>query len=88
MRLLIILLFFICSCNNSNKLKPSDTLFKEEDKNWEELYAIELARALFHEDDIAFYFFWPYYLRERYLNRNKKTPLPKEGGYQHEPQTN
>ncbi len=79
MRLLFIWILFISSCTNSNKLKPSDTLFKEEDRNWEEVYAIELERSLFHEDDVSFHFFWPYYLKERYLNKQKKPP-PEGGG--------
>lgn len=79
MRLLFIWILFISSCTNSNKLKPSDTLFKEEDRNWEEVYAIELERALFHEDDVSFHFFWPYYLKERYLNK-QKTLHPKVEG--------
>lgn len=71
MRFIIFILLIISSCqtNNIKKLKPSDTNLKHKEKNWEYLYAIELKRALENEDDLAFYFFWPYYLQERYNNK-------------------
>lgn len=73
MRFVIFILLIISSCqtNNIPKVKPSDTTLKQEEKNWEYLYAIELKRALENEDDAAFYFFWPYYLQERHNNKLK-----------------
>jgi hypothetical protein len=42
---------------------PRDTLFREEDRNWTEIYAHELKVALENNDSEAFYFFWPEYLQ-------------------------
>jgi hypothetical protein len=69
---LCILLFLLCGCIQNNKLKPSDTKLNISNRNWEELYARELFNALKNEDDLAFYFFWPYYLEARYENKLKK----------------
>jgi len=70
MRFLLIVFLFI-SCSQNKLLKPSDTSLKEEDLNWEMLYARELSNALKNQDDLAFYFFWPYYLEARYENKLK-----------------
>jgi len=72
MRFLLIILFF-CNCSlKEPNLKPEDTKFSEEEKNCEQIYALELAAALKNQDDLAFYFFWPYYMWERYKNKCKK----------------
>ena len=66
-------LFFcllFCSCVNKKLLEPADMSLKKE-VNWEHLYARELSNALFHDDDLAFHFFWPYYLKERHRNKSK-----------------
>ena len=72
MRFLFIILLLIGCQSNQHKPKPYDTKYKEEERNWEYLYAIELENALMNEDDLAFYFFWPYYLEARYENKQKK----------------
>jgi hypothetical protein len=41
----------------------------QEKKDWEHLYALELQSALDNEDDIAFHFFWIYYLKARHENK-------------------
>lgn len=61
-------LLFLLSCQHS---KLDKTKFKEDEKNWEYLYSLELKSALENEDDAAFHFFWPYYLQERYNNKLK-----------------
>ena len=71
MRFLFFLLILF-GCQTKHNLKPSDTKFKESERNWEQLYARELHNALKNEDDAAFYFFWPYYLQERLYNKCKK----------------
>ena len=63
------ILFLLCvSCPNKStqKIKPLNI-----EPNWEYLYSLELKSALKNEDDAAFYFFWPYYLQERYNNKLK-----------------
>ena len=72
MRLFFFVLFFITSCHPQlEKPYPQNTEFKESSKNWEYLYSLELQSALRNEDDAAFFFFWPYYLQERYRNKLK-----------------
>ena len=63
------LLFFLTNCKTIQNLKPEDTKLPEQKRNWEELYARELKNALINQDDVAFYFFWPYYLKARYENK-------------------
>ena len=77
MRFLFIILLLIGCQSHQYKPKPSDTKYKEQERNWEYLYAIELQNALTHEDDLAFYFFWPYYLEARYENKQKKLEKSK-----------
>jgi len=61
--LIIILLFVIISCSRKQELQPKDTLFLENNRNWSEVYELELKSALENEDHLAFYFFWPEYLK-------------------------
>lgn len=71
MRLLFIILL-LCGCQSTHyQVKPLDTRYKEEKRDWEYLYSIELKNALDNEDDVAFYFFWPLYLEARYQNKEK-----------------
>jgi len=70
--LCFILCLFITSCKTQKiQPKPRDTQFKESQKNWELLYAAELSSALKNHDDVAFHFFWPLYIEERYKNKCK-----------------
>ena len=71
MRFLFFLLILF-GCQTKHSLKPSDTQFKDSERNWEALYARELSNALINEDDVAFYFFWPLYIQERSHNKCKK----------------
>ena len=67
------MLLLLCGCqSHNNKPKPSDTKYKENKRDWEYLYAVELKNALIHQDDAAFYFFWPLYLEARYENKLKR----------------
>lgn len=67
----LFLLFLISSCSNKKLLTPKDTFFNENERNWEQVYEEELKSALENNDNVAFYFFWPYYLEERYKNKLK-----------------
>lgn len=70
MRIFIVLLLFIAGCSHKKKLSPKDTLFIEENRDWEVIYAQELKSAILNKDDAAFYFFWPEYLKAS--NEKKK----------------
>ena len=75
MRFLFIILIICFGCQNKqiNKSpKPIDTKFKEDNRDWEYLYALELKSALENDDDVAFHFFWTYYLQARYENKLKR----------------
>ncbi len=73
MRLLcLIYILLMTSCASKQpQLKPRDTKFKETQRNWEYLYALELDAALENEDVAAYYFFWPLYMQARYENKCK-----------------
>ena len=63
-RFLFLLYIFITSCSHKNDPQPSDTLFKDSQKNWIDIYANELQIALDNDDTEAFYFFWEEYKKE------------------------
>lgn len=66
-------LFLVMSCSHKKEPTPKDTLFLDKNRDWEHLYAQELKAAIKHEDDAAFYFFWPEYLKV--LSENNKTAI-------------
>ena len=75
MRFLFIILIICFGCQNKqiNKSpKPIDTKLKEDNRDWEYLYALELKSALENDDDVAFHFFWVHYLQARYENKFKR----------------
>lgn len=72
MRFLLCLLFTI-GCSYKKEPMPNDTLFLDKNRDWEYLYAQELKAAIDNEDDAAFYFFWPEYLKS--LSDNNKTAV-------------
>lgn len=75
MRLLALLLFF-SGCAHIHDPQPIDTIFKPQVKNWEKIYADELKAAIANEDDAAFYFFWPEYLKE--IEKNKLSSVNQD----------
>lgn len=68
----LFLFFILLGCQTKHNPKPSDTILKDSDRDWEALYARELNNALKNEDVPAFYFFWPLYLKERFKNKCQK----------------
>lgn len=68
----LFLLLILFGCQAKHNPKPSDTELKESERDWEALYSRELSNALINQDDLAFYFFWPYYMQERLKNKCKK----------------
>ena len=71
MRFLFII-SLLCGCQSTHHQPiPLDTQHKEEKRDWEYLYSIEMKNALDNKDDEAFYFFWPLYLEARYQNKEK-----------------
>lgn len=69
MRVLIFLL--LIGCSQINKPSTKDTRFDPNKRDWEQVYKQELISALENDDEVAFYFFWRYYLEERYNNKLK-----------------
>ena len=65
MRLLLVFFFLIYSSCNPVHVKKTPAA----EKDWAQLYSLELLSALKNDDDQAFYFFWPLYLKE--LNKKK-----------------
>ena len=68
----LFLFLILFGCQTKYSPKPSDTEFKDSERDWEALYSRELLNALKNEDDVAFYFFWPLYIQERSHNKCKK----------------
>jgi len=63
MRALFLLLLTGCY---SNKAPTSlDTSLHEEDRDWVEVYRMEIKRAVENEDEAAYHFFFQEYMRER-----------------------
>tara|TARA_A100001011_G_scaffold344144_1_gene378992 strand:+ start:213 stop:413 length:201 start_codon:yes stop_codon:yes gene_type:complete len=57
-------LFFLLGCVTTHKPQPSDTKFKDSDRNWVKVYEHELKVAIENDDIEAWMFFWPEYLKE------------------------
>tara|TARA_Y100000287_G_scaffold155802_1_gene132698 strand:+ start:378 stop:623 length:246 start_codon:yes stop_codon:yes gene_type:complete len=72
-RTLLLLLFFVNGCAHKPSPKVSDTFFREDQRDWLEIYAEELRSALANGDNDAFYFFWPEYLKE--LEKTRQSPI-------------
>lgn len=64
------LLLLICSCNSKRELHPSDTSFDPNNRDWSQVYEHELNEALKNNDDEAYRFFWPEYLKELYKKKH------------------
>ena len=56
-------LFFLLGCAVTHNPQPSDTKFKESDRNWVKVYEHELKVAIANDDREAWIFFWPEYLK-------------------------
>ena len=63
MRMLLFLLLTGCYVNKAPT--NSDTYLREEDRDWIEVYRIEIKRAVDNEDEDAFHFFMKEYLSEK-----------------------
>jgi hypothetical protein len=72
MRFLFCFLFTI-GCSHKKEPMPSDTLFLDKNRDWYHLYEQELKTAIDNEDDVAFHFFWPEYLKV--LSDNNKRAI-------------
>ena len=61
-----VLLFLLLTGCYSNKAPTSlDTSLCEEDRDWVEVYRMEIKRAVENEDEAAYHFFFHEYMRER-----------------------
>lgn len=63
MRVLLFLLLTGCYTNKAPT--SSDTYLHEEDRDWVEVYRMEIKRAVENEDEAAYHFFFQEYMRER-----------------------
>ena len=71
-----VLLFLLLTGCYSNKAPTSlDTSLHEEDRDWVEVYRMEIKRAVENEDEAAYHFFMKEYLLEKVriwkLNKSK-----------------
>ena len=60
-----LLLVLLAGCVHKNDLKPSDTNFNENQRNWLEVYRNEIKVAVENDDVDAYNFFFEQYMRER-----------------------
>tara|TARA_R110001583_G_scaffold8965_31_gene42439 strand:+ start:442 stop:654 length:213 start_codon:yes stop_codon:yes gene_type:complete len=63
MRALLFLLLTGCYANKTPT--NSDTYLHEEDRDWVEVYRMEIKRAVDNEDEDAYHFFFQEYMRLR-----------------------
>jgi|TARA_R110002096_G_scaffold65459_5_gene159408 hypothetical protein len=64
MRVLIFLLL-LSGCYSNKSPTASDTYLNEEDRDWAEIYRMEIKRAVDNDDEDAYHFFFKEYMRER-----------------------
>ena len=73
MRMLLLLLLTGCYVNKAPT--DSDTYLREKDRDWIEVYRMEIKRAVENEDEAAYHFFMREYLLEKVrvwkLNKSK-----------------
>ncbi len=67
LRFLPVLLLLGCVATRGPQ--PSDTEFKEENKNWKLVYANEMTVALENNDTEAYYFFLQEVVKQEYKNQ-------------------
>lgn len=63
MRMLLFLLLTGCYVNKAPT--NSDTYLREKDRDWIEVYRMEIKRAVENEDEAAYHFFFQEYMRLR-----------------------
>ena len=59
----LIFLSLVVGCSHSNP-QPCDTKFKEEDRDWIQVYIHEVNTAVEHEDHDAYHFFMRELIKE------------------------
>lgn len=69
--LFIIIILVLIGCQTTSIESPNNK-GSDDPRDWEYLYSIELKNALDNQDDMAFHFFWLYYLEARHENKLKK----------------
>ncbi len=63
----------LAGCVATHGPKPSDTIFKEKDRDWLKIYEHELKVARENGDIDAWRFFFPEYIKELKKNAESKT---------------
>ena len=59
-------LLLLCGCVTKHNPQPSDTKFKDRQRNWLETYRAEIKLAIKNEDREAYYFFMQEIVKEHY----------------------
>lgn len=62
----------LLGCVSTRGPRPSDTEFKEEDRNWISVYAHEMKIAKTNNDTEAYYFFLQEIIKEEYRKKYGK----------------
>ena len=65
-------LVLLLGCAVIRAPKPSDTKFKEEDRNWTSIYVHEMKIAKANNDAEAYYFFLQEIIKEEYKKKYGK----------------
>ena len=65
-----LLLFLLTGCSYKYNPQPSDTKFKENQRNWEEVFIYEIKTAIENEDPEAYYFFMQELIKEKYYKEH------------------
>ena len=55
----------LSGCHLNTLHTTTDTSLLEEDRDWSEVYRMEIKRAVDNEDEDAYHFFFKEYMRER-----------------------
>ena len=70
-------IILLCGCvHMKHDLKPSDTKFRNEDRDWAEVYREEMRIASENDDRDAWHFFFYELIRER-IRQEKEKSLTK-----------
>jgi hypothetical protein len=61
----VVFFLLLSGCHFNVPPVTTDTILSEEDRDWVEVYRMEIKRAVENEDEDAYHFFFKEYMRER-----------------------
>ena len=61
----VVFFLLLSGCHFNAPPITTDTILREEDRDWIEVYRMEIKRAVENEDEDAYHFFFKEYMRER-----------------------